>query len=234
VELAVLLKTHPLPADLSRKSLYGYRMEVYDVENLEGLARQIVENKSRAKGWALPDDDFKDAVQQMVTEALDIAANKFDPDKNDSYRGYASWLLGKRLMDWYSNTYKKRRHVKATEREEGELDRDVSLYSTVDGVETSLADALVDAEDWVTSADSRLSAAASVFTGLTDELAWAVTHIATPIAEEGLSQQEVARRIGKTRRYVERMMDELRAELALRVGLPSVQLVGDVDLAEVA
>jgi RNA polymerase sigma factor (sigma-70 family) len=229
-----LVKLRPLPEGLHRNSLYGYRIEVYDVTNLEALCRQIVNNYSAVKGGRFTRDDhaFHDAIQELVVEALDIAINKYDPKKNNSYRGYVSWLLTYKIADWYSKNYRKRRHIKAADRDDDELRPDISMSAPLNNInpdpddlygatssseksadrESALLDVFADNDDWVTAADERVSAQAST-SEFSEEMRWTIDNIGLPYAD-GISQTEIARRIGKTRRFVERALADLRVSLA--------------------
>jgi len=190
----------PLDEENKHSSIYPYRIQVHNVENLEGLCRHIFLDQA---GQQKP-EAYRDAVCFLVSESFALY-DKFDPERNDNFRGYLAWLLRKRLVDYWSESRVKRRHdVVAGDRSASEIAPPESLDEGRDRFDNSLQ---VAAKTMSLGDDLDLS----------PRNTWVLHNVAMPLSE-GEAKRSVAARLDTTTKAIDTMMERLRLEMQRKRG----------------
>ena len=181
------------------------KLALHDVDDVELLCRRVLETRLSEWGAHLRRDLYEDALAYLVATAWELST-VYDPELGPSFSTYCYRLLRRRLVDWYRSTFGDSRHAPRPElvsldralRLDGDQELEERLGQVDDGYERVLA-----AESARIPLDT-----------LSEEARWTLEHVARPLAN-GSSSEELARRLGKSRRHLNRHLDELREELRL-------------------
>jgi RNA polymerase sigma factor (sigma-70 family) len=173
-------------------------LQLQGVDNVESLARRVLDDRLRASSAFLNPVEYEDALSYMVAEAW-VLSTRYDPAKGtQSFSTYAYRILWRRVASWYRQRFGDTRYrsnpvwVSFDEEQDGdELGRiehdgqgEVGMYSQINVA--------------ALSPDGRK----------------VLERILEPMVEQDLSLEQVADRFGYSRRWVSRALDRLRAELA--------------------
>jgi RNA polymerase sigma factor (sigma-70 family) len=193
------------PRENRRVSLLNGSLELGDVENVESLARRVLDDRLRASNAYLNPTEYEDALSYLVAEAW-VLSTRHDPEKGTaSFSTYAYRILWRRVASWYRQRFGDTRYrVKPT-------------WVSLD--DNDLDEIAADWE-WEEPADQTLYQRINV-DALSPESRKIFEKVARPMVEEDLSLEQIAGRLGRDRRWVSRALDRLRAELGPIVGLPS-------------
>jgi hypothetical protein len=80
-------------------SLLGRPWKLYDVDDVEKLARRALADSLRTRGAHLRPDELDDAVAFLVAEAWELS-RIFDPDRGSSFSTFLYRRLRLRYVDW--------------------------------------------------------------------------------------------------------------------------------------
>lgn len=182
-----------------------------DVRDVEGLARRALDDALHSRGAHLKPHLYEDALQELLTTTWQLW-QRFDPARGLSFSTYAYRLLKLRVVDWYRSEFGDSRY--------GErptvlsLDAPMSLREGRQTSEHRLEDLVGDrtADDYSAPIDLDVLRELEGKGELSEEGSRVLREVALPLAL-GLNKDEVGERLGRSRRHVNRCLDDLRAEL---------------------
>ena len=90
-------------------SLLGARLELWDVHDVEALARRILSGRLHAWGAHLDLIDYEDALAHLIAIAWELSC-RYDPAKGLSFSTYAEPILRLRIVDWYRKRFEGSRY----------------------------------------------------------------------------------------------------------------------------
>jgi RNA polymerase sigma factor (sigma-70 family) len=170
-------------------------LALHDVANVENFARAALEQRLRNFGAHLSADKYEDALSELISVAWELSL-RYDPARSDqSFSTYAGRILRFRVADWFRGRFGDARYGPRPP-----VDSLDELLLLGEGV----ADGLNGLEDVL----SEINVAA-----LSPESRRVLTRIARPIVEEGETMEEIATRLGCSRREIARRLHRLRDEL---------------------
>lgn len=190
-----------------------------DVRDVEGLARRALDDALRSRGAHLKPHLYEDALQELLATAWQLW-QRFDPARGLSFSTYAYRLLRLRVVDWYRSEFGDSRY--------GErptvlsLDAPIARGSGADQTSEHRLEEIVgdrDADDEAPPIDLDVLREIDGKGELSEEGSRILREVALPLAL-GLNKDEVGDRLGRSRRHVNRCLDELRAELRAREERP--------------
>lgn len=194
-------------------------VRLHNVEDVEGFCKAVVQRALTSSGSILTEEEREDAVGHLIVEAIamsgirdgvyaytpgeDVPKGVFDPSVGLHFRGYlGKWLPG-RLVDWYRREKVDSRNKIRPEffpLDDAALDREVDPTDFVE----QIVEAASMAED---------------LAALSDNARRIVDAIVRPYTE-GESYDEIAERLGISRRRIARLLEGVRNEiLGIALGL---------------
>lgn len=195
---------------MAHTKVLGAKLSLHDVDDVEGLAGAVLEERLRLWRVYLKPHLHEEAIAYLVATAWELS-EKFDAARSSSFAAYAGASLRLRLVDWFRATFGDSRYGRRPEplsidyRDELEAafgsssrgrDLDELLVDPVDVHEAALA-ALGLGIEWGTISLPGLAT---------------VREIGIPLSR-GASLEAIARGLGQSRRRVEQRIEELRDEL---------------------
>jgi RNA polymerase sigma factor (sigma-70 family) len=169
-------------------------LALHDVANVENFARAALEQRLRHFGARLDADKYEDALSELISVAWELSL-RYDTSRSDqSFSTYAGRILRFRVADWFRGRYGDARY---------------GPRPPVDSLdELLLLDGVDDGHDGLEDVLSEINVDA-----LSPESRKALKWIARPIVEEGRTMEEIATRLGCSRREIARRLHHLRDEL---------------------
>lgn len=197
----------------ARRQLLSAPLKLHDVDDVEGLAGRVLEERLREWRATLPADKGEDALAFLIETAWELSLDHDGAIQAFSTRAYRTLRL--RLVDWYRREFGDSRH--APRPIELSLDHELELADTASG---SWVDTLIDSAENVEEAAFHSVAFGLEWSDLSSESFFTMRDIGRPLAA-GESLEAIARRLGESRRRVNARLELLRAELlAKRPDLP--------------
>jgi Sigma-70 region 2 len=180
-----------------------------DVGDVESLARRALDDWLHSKGAHLRPQLYEDCLQHLLAVAWELW-QRFDPGRGLSFSTYCYRTLKLRIVDWYRHEFGDSRY--------GERPQVLSLDGpgarSSDSPRETLGEQIAHstaapADDFPVDVDVLRELDGSGV--LSKEGSWTLREIALPHAL-GLSKDEIAARIGRSRRFVNRCLDDLQVE----------------------
>lgn len=191
--------------------MLGGTLALGDVGDVEGLARRALDDFLRARGAHLRPHLYEDALQELLTTAWQLW-QRFDPARGLSFSTYCYRLLKLRVVDWYRHEFGDTRYGERPQvlSLDARPRRGASSDDLAGGRQRdSLMEELTDDGDAPIDVDVLRELEGTG--ALSSDGSRILREIALPLAL-GLSKDEVATRLGRSRRYVNRCLDELQVE----------------------
>lgn len=182
---------------VAHRTLLASPLALYDVDDVEGYCYRVLERRLRRFQARLTADDREDALAFLISTAWELS-KRYDPTIG-TFSGYLSSLLDLRLADWFRRRFGDSRYGL----EAREIPGSEDCTALAEEAEPLDVEALA----------VRLPAWADV-SRLTPRSQWILREIVAPITERGASCEEIGVGYGKSRKWTERLLDELRRELA--------------------
>ncbi len=168
-------------------------LRLHDVDDVEGLARDALNDRLRTWGAHLRPHDYEDALAYLVATAWEVS-RRYDRSRSaQSFSTYAGRILRFRVADWYRGFLGDSRY----------------------GGGARITDSLEEIElDPVSPDAGEVNPISQInLHRLTPESRRALLQIAKPMLEEGLTREALADRYGMRRHDLEAMLGRLREEL---------------------
>jgi hypothetical protein len=182
------------------KRILATKLSLHDIGDVEAYCAAVLDRSLRRQRGFLKPDDREDALSHLIATAWELS-RRWEPARCPSFADYLSEILPRRLVDWQRRRYGDSRYRRDVVREIVDADNRELL---------DLADELDVGDDIA----DRLSPLPVHPSALTPRAQWILREIVAPLVERGDSYEEIATRYGYSRKWTERLLAELRAELS--------------------